>query len=211
MFEEFIRKLSYQLTLPLPGAKAQYLMAPSRRLPPQAYVDKNINAKRSSILILLFPEKEDIKIVLTLRNVYAGVHSGQVSFPGGRYEMADENLINTATRETEEEIGITRKDIHIAGGLTSVYIPVSNFLVSPFVGYMWYKPEFIIDTKEVAEVLEVSLNELLDESIIKSKEINITDDVSTKAPFYDIKGHHIWGATAMIISEFIEILKQIRS
>ena len=211
MFEEFIRKVSYQLTLPLPGAKAQYLMAPSKRLPPQAYLDKNITAKKSSVLILLFPDKEDIKVILIRRTIYIGAHSGQISFPGGRYETADKNLINTATRETEEEIGINRKDIHITGGLTSVYIPVSDFLVSPFVGYMWYKPAFIIDAKEVAEVLEVSLNELLDESIIKSKEINITDDVSTKAPFYDIKGHHIWGATAMIISEFIEILKKIRS
>lgn len=210
MFEKFIRKVSHQLTLPLPGAKAQYYMAHSKRLSDKTYLDENINPKKGSVLILLFPCEEDIKIVLTLRNVYVGVHSGQVSFPGGRYEMADENLINTATRETEEEIGVDRKNIHIAGALTPLYIPASNFLVSPFVGYTLVKPEFIIDTKQVAEVIEVSLNELLNGLIVKSKEVNIAGAAPIKTPFYDIQGHHVWGATGMILSEFIEVLKQIR-
>ena len=164
------------------------------------------NAKESSVLILLYPDADSVKTVLILRNEYDGVHSGQVSFPGGRYEKHDHSLINTALREANEEIAIKPEDVRVIGKLSKLYIPPSNFNVLPVVGYSVKKPLFVCEEKEVQKVIEINIFDLFDKQFKKIKTIN-SRGRRIIAPAYEIEGVTIWGATAMIISEFLAICR----
>jgi 8-oxo-dGTP pyrophosphatase MutT (NUDIX family) len=128
-----------------------------------------------------------------------------MAFPGGRYEKTDEDLIRTALREAQEEIGIKASDVQILGQLTELFIPPSNFFVLPVIGKLSYRPDFYPDPREVEAVLEVSLNEMMDETIVGSTLLDVRG-VSIDAPFYDIQGHQVWGATAMMISELLTVI-----
>lgn len=166
--------------------------------------------KKSAVLVLLFPEDEVWKTVLMLRNAYQGVHSQQVSFPGGRVEPEDQTLKDTALRETEEEIGVNRNEIKVIGNLTELFIPPSGYLVSPFVGYVEERPHFVPDQIEVNELIYPHVESLLDSSIRTQAlfESGITH-TKIKAPCFVLEGHKVWGATAMMLSEFIAVLNQL--
>jgi len=183
----------------LPGEAAQLLMAPTFRgdLPDQG------KAVRAAVLILLYPVGHEIQLVFMKRNEYDGPHSGQVSFPGGAWETEDLSLEQTAIRETREEIGVAG-DIEILGALTPLHIPVSNFMVSPFVGWIDETPEFLPDRSEVQYVIEVSLRELLDPAM-RDSETLYHHGRPVEAPFYRVGLDKIWGATAMILSEFLQL------
>ena len=204
-FENFIQSLDSALDLSLPGRDVQFKMAPETRVNNHAETAGAPSARESSVLILLYPDANSVKTVLILRNEYDGVHSGQVSFPGGRYEKHDNSLIYTALREAHEEIAIKPEDVHVIGKLSKLYIPPSNFIVLPVVGYSFNKPLFECDKKEVQKVIEINIFDLLDEQYRKTKTIHIRGK-SIVAPVYEIEGVTIWGATAMIISEFLAIL-----
>lgn len=167
---------------------------------------------KSSVLILLYPNVPgtDISFVLIQRPSYEGVHGGQISLPGGRSEEADKDLKQTALRETKEEIGIDPETIVTIGVLTELYIPPSNYLVLPFVGYTLEKPLLNPDPQEVAGIIEIKLTDLKNDRNIKHKEIYIRHGISLFAPCFEINGYTIWGATAMILNEFKEILKRIK-
>ncbi|MFN3382641.1 MAG: NUDIX hydrolase, partial [Runella zeae] len=126
--------------------------------------------------------------------------------PGGRYEKTDENLIRTALREAQEEIGIKAADVKVLGTLTELFIPPSNFFVLPVIGKLAYKPDFYPDPREVEAIVEVSLEELKDEKIIGATQLEVRG-MTVDAPFYDIQGHKVWGATAMMISELLTVLR----
>ena len=208
MFEEFISNLEKGLQGPLPGIKAQLMMASSSRLRwIQQWMDTS-GAKESSVLILLYPEGDNVKTVLILRPDNSGVHSGQVSFPGGRRELTDKNLFDTALREAYEEIGLERTEVKILGHLTNLYIPPSNFNVFPVVGYTPEKPSFRIDKTEVDHIIEIAIADLLDDRYRKVKDIK-AGIFTIHAPCFEIDGVTIWGATAMIISELLEIIKSL--
>ena len=128
-FQNFINKLEERLKNPLPGTGAFLKMASEIRLEELQSSYDTSKAIQSSVLILLFPENKSVKIILILRQQYEGVHSGQVSFPGGRKEKDDKTLIETALRESEEEVGIDADKVMVIGNLTEIYIPPSNFLV----------------------------------------------------------------------------------
>lgn len=166
----------------------------------------NEKTRRSAVLILFYPYRDQILVPLILRPKYDGVHAGQMAFPGGRYEKTDENLIRTALREAQEEIGIKAADVQILGKLTELFIPPSNFYVLPVIGKLPYKPDFYPDPREVEAVLEVTLDEMMDESIVGSSVLDVRG-VTIDAPFYDIQGHKVWGATAMMISELLTIIR----
>ncbi len=204
-FNDFINALDAQLRQPLPGQEAHVKMASATRL--RLKVQPNEKTRRSAVLILFYPHREHILLPLILRPKYDGVHAGQMAFPGGRYEKTDENLIRTALREAQEEIGIKASDVQILGKLTELFIPPSNFYVLPVVGKLAYKPDFYPDPREVEAVLEVNLNELLDETIVGFTELEVRG-VTIEAPFYDIQGHKVWGATAMMISELLTVIRQ---
>lgn len=209
MKEEYFKSLEELLKKELPGAEAHQKLAPLNRDPGNNLNIKTTGIKQGSVLILLYPANGEVFLPLMQRPNYQGIHSGQISFPGGKKEEIDQDLIATALRETMEEIGVLEKDVKVLGTLTELYIPVSNFKVLPVVGYVTKQPYFIPDQYEVVKIIETSVTELLNEAIIKTRMIKTSLGLEIKAPYYDVQGHIVWGATAMIMSEFLEILKKL--
>jgi 8-oxo-dGTP pyrophosphatase MutT (NUDIX family) len=192
------------------GIQAHMLMSPEGRGPsllPEYYKDKN--PRPSAVMLLIFPRNGEATLVLTKRHTYAGVHSAQVSFPGGKAEPDDADLVQTALRETFEEVGITTSEVNVCLKLTDLYIPPSNFLVSPFLGILSHEPLFYPAEHEVAEIIEMPLSLLLNESIVQNVSLSTSYASLVKVPAFNVQGHIVWGATAMILSEFKEVLKKV--
>ena len=206
-FTTFIEKITRRLQEPLPGQTAHDKMASEGRLKFKM-PSPNERTRESAVLILFYPSENQIFIPLILRPQYDGVHGGQMAFPGGRVEKEDENLIRTAMREAQEEIGVRLTDIKVIGQLTKLFIPPSNFYVQPVVGYMNHKPDFYPDAREVDKVIEITLNEIINPKIIGRKILNIRG-IDIDAPFYQIQEHTVWGATAMMISELLTIIDEL--
>lgn len=209
MITTFAEKLRIRFQQPLPGEKAQLAMAPEarRRITTADY--KATNARKSAVLIIMFPENNKVHTLLIQRPVYEGVHSGQVAFPGGKFEESDESLEYTALREANEEVGIVPQQVTIIGKLTDLYIPPSNFLVSPYIGYVSEKPDFIADAREVDRIIAIELSALNAPEIIKEKVITHSGGYTIKTPCYELQGLTIWGATAMMISELNVVVGEV--
>lgn len=161
------------------------------------------------VLIALYPDYGTIRTVLMKRPDYVGAHSGQVSFPGGKKEPSDPDIVATALREAQEEVAISPQEVRILGQLTELYIPASNFLVYPVIGLLDYVPDLMPDTHEVERILLPKLTHFFRNDIVGEKVIPIQDNLTVNAPFYDVEGQIVWGATAMIISEFTQVLRDI--
>ena len=204
-----IEELKQKFLRPLPGALSHLKMSPRNRVDDLSGDNPMMPlARRSAVLVLLFPDQGQLKTVFIKRSVYNGVHSGQISFPGGQYETTDDSFEATALRETNEEIGVPGDKIQMIGQLTDFYIPPSNFLVKVYVGYTSQKPEYIPDKKEVQSVVEVNVEDLYDGNNITQKEFYSTSrNGVVNAPTYVISGVEIWGATAMIVSELLDVLR----
>ncbi|HET7819455.1 MAG TPA: CoA pyrophosphatase [Bacteroidia bacterium] len=214
MFQSFIKKLSEEIKTELPGFSAHNLMAHLGRDVLAKYSSNDKIPKKSAVLILLFPDKSGhfVRTSFILRSVIErGSHGGQVAFPGGGMELTDADLGYTALRETEEEIGVKKDSISLIGMLTPVYIPVSNYMVHPYIGVVDSEPEFILDPQEVAGIITCSLNDLIHpENKTKiTKYVKIVD-CELEIPCYKIEGKVIWGATAMIISELEQLLLRVK-
>ena len=207
----FILFLEDRLKKPLPGRSAQLKMSSLVRIQEMMNFSHGLDAIQSSVLILFYPIEDGIGLVLMLRPEYKGIHSGQISLPGGKYEEDDESLIFTALREAKEEIGVDPTQIQIIGQLTEMYIPPSNFMVTPVVGYQATKPVFMADPKEVARVVEIDIKDLLDSKNFQMKKMKLRLGFNLKVPSYVIDGNIIWGATAMILSELVEIIREIEA
>jgi 8-oxo-dGTP pyrophosphatase MutT (NUDIX family) len=207
MFKNFISSLRNELNHPLPGKEAQLKMASDLRLHNILYQTVPANPVKSGVLILFFPYFKDIKLALIKRAEDQSVHSGQISLPGGKYESIDKTMQETALRETEEEIGVKSGQIQMIGKLTELYIPPSNFMVFPYLGYCNERPVFKPDPKEVASIIEVDIRDFFKADNRKTKLITIRNEFKISAPVFEIQGHIIWGATGMILSELIEVLK----
>lgn len=162
--------------------------------------------KPGSVLILLYPDKNEIKFPLTKRPEYLGAHSGQVSLPGGKAEPG-ETAIETALREGEEEIGIRGSDIEVIGTLSNFFVVPSNFLVTPVVGIQHSKPLFTPDPIEVVRVLEGTLSELLREDAVTVREITAARVYRLNAPHFLIEDEVVWGATAMMLNELRMVVR----
>lgn len=201
------KKIEQLLKRPLPGQKAQLRMAPADRPPAQM----NRQARNAGVLLLLYQRGGELHTILTRRAVYEGAHSGQISLPGGKFEMGDRDLFHTALRETHEEIGVIPHDVRIIGKLTPLYIPVSNHMVQPVIGRLTTQPRFIPDDKEVKEIYEIRIGELLKPDCLITSEGIRENNRLVNAPFYRYRGLQIWGATAMILSEFLELYNQSHS
>lgn len=203
-FQEFLTITHKIKSLSLGGLEDQFKLAPSIRL---GYDSKKIKArqpKKAAVLILFYPDSNnEVSFLLTKRASYPGTHSAQISFPGGKFEIYDESLCDTALRESYEEVGIQRKNVNIFKEITDVYIPPSNFLVTPFMGYSFKKPCFKINN-EVDKIIEVSVKELLDDNNIGSIEIETSYMKKTSVPCFQLNYSTVWGATAMMLSEIKE-------
>ncbi|QDK79129.1 CoA pyrophosphatase [Spirosoma sp. KCTC 42546] len=202
-FNSFTEDLRKRLQKPLPGEPAHQKMASAARY--RQGVKPNERTRRSAVLICFYPYQNSIYLPLILRPQYDGVHAGQMAFPGGRMERIDENLTRTALREAQEEVGIRVSDVKVLGLLTELFIPPSNFYVQPVVGILPYRPDFYPDPREVEAVVEVDLETLVDETIVGDSQIEVRG-MLIDAPFYQIQGYRVWGATAMMISELLVIL-----
>jgi 8-oxo-dGTP pyrophosphatase MutT (NUDIX family) len=187
----------------LPGKKAQWLMAPEYRGENGA----DEYPIPAAILILMYPLDGKTGLVFMKRNEYDGPHSAEVSFPGGAWEEADGSLARTAVRETREELGVTG-EIELLGQLTDLDIPVSNFRVTPFVAHTPEKPVFRPDPSEVQYVIESTVEALLDPSARKTETLNFRG-MQLEVPFYDVNGEKIWGATAMMLCEFLQLAARL--
>ena len=199
--------LKKRLTEPLPGMEAQLKMSArpndSRvRFQPGS----KENARHSGVLVAFYEEEGQIKLPLILRHDYGGVHSNQVSFPGGRQEPEDRDIIDTALREAEEEVGINRAEVEVLGQLSELFVPVSNHLVFPVVGVIHSIPKFVREEREVSRIVIGHLEDLLHPEKQKEKDIQVRD-FSIRAPYFELDGEVVWGATAMMLSELKEVLQ----
>ena len=195
----------------MPGVASHYKMAPIERLKEltKQSLKKN-KAKRASVMVLFYPNKAgETHLALILRKTYKGVHSAQVGFPGGRQEVSDLSSRHTALRETQEEIGVLQEDIRVLKKLTKIYIPPSNFFVEPFIGICEKTPQFILQQTEVEALIEVKISDLLDDGIYCTRRLSTSYATDIEVPAYILNTHVVWGATAMMLSEVRELLKQL--
>ena len=206
-FADFISKLSYRLANhPLPGhEEIVKKMSPNRM---RLKGEPNESTRRSGVLILFYPKGEDTYLPLILRPQYDGVHGGQMAFPGGRAELKDKNIQATALREAQEEIGIKASDVKIIGNLTELYINPSNLLCQPVLGYISYKPDFYPDEREVADILEVPLSDFVNPDTVQTRLVEARG-YKFETPGFIIQEQIVWGATAMMIAELLEIIHEL--
>ena len=199
--EIFIDQLALDLKSILPGRKAQYKMAPELRLD-----NRHGYYQNAAVMILLFIRAGSWHTVLMKRPEYAGAHSNQISLPGGKFEESDADLQETAMREIREEIGIDDKQIQILGCLSRLHIPVSGIEVLPLVGFYPDEPDFQPDPSEVTYLIEVPLEDLLNPVNSREKYRTLMCKL-VKVPYFKIGEEQVWGATAMILSEFLEVIR----
>jgi 8-oxo-dGTP pyrophosphatase MutT (NUDIX family) len=207
-FTQFTAQLRQHLA-ELPGEEAQYRMSPPMRITSEEARQYYPSARQGAVLILFYPKEDGIYTVLIQRPTYDGVHSGQVAFPGGKKEDSDPDLMATALREAQEEVGIDPAVVEVLAPLTHLYIPPSNFLVYPYVGVSLQRPDMIADAHEVEEILEVNIAHLMDEAKTGIKTIKVRQGQEFETPYFDLDGRTIWGATAMMISELLVVLRKI--
>ncbi len=207
-YSRFISLLPQLQTIELPGLSAQLLAVPPERSELMKAIDfSSLNPKKAAVTILLYPKKEQMQLVLIQRNTYAGVHSAQIAFPGGKIEPTDAHAAAAAFRETEEEIGVPASHLKLVRSFTELYIPPSNFMVYPFLVYSLEDLSFFPDPTEVAQIVEISLQEFLENCPIALQTRATSYNPEIEVPCFIIQGHEVWGATAMILSELKETFK----
>jgi len=199
--------LKAEFQKPLPGSEVQWEMASSDRMAKNFPKVPGPDARIAAVLILLYPYNGSVHTVFMQRHNYDGVHGGQISFPGGKKEDTDKDIIATALREAEEETGTDSKKIRVIGTLTPLFIHVSNMIVTPVVGWTEEKPDFELQPEEVVFLINAELNRFLDQSIIKTKPFKIHGEM-IDVKYFDYDGNVIWGATAMIMNELLTIIKR---
>lgn len=207
IFQDFKKKIASFKTIELGGLQAQFKLAPQLRLRYDENKIKANNPRKAAVLALFYPnDKNETCFLLTERATYKGTHSAQVSFPGGKIENTDLSLEETALRETFEEVGVEQSSIKIIRELTDVYIPPSNFLATPFLGFIDKKPDFILNL-EVENIIEVLVNDLLNDINITTVTMNTSYMKNIEVPCFKLNDYIVWGATAMMLSEIKELLK----
>jgi 8-oxo-dGTP pyrophosphatase MutT (NUDIX family) len=208
MYSKLIENLIERLKLQLPSALAH---DPLRAVPVGPLFPKfktEAAPRPGSVLILLYEDNGEIKFPLIKRPDYPGTHGGQVSLPGGKMELGEDS-IQTALREANEEIGVSGQDVNILGRLSEFHVIPSNYIITPVVGAIPYKPEFIPDAFEVARILEGGIDQLMRDDAVLVTEILAAGQYKMRAPHFIFDEEIVWGATAMMLNEFRVILREI--
>lgn len=204
----FIEELRDRLSGELPGEDVQFRMAPMARARIKEALHNAQNPKHSAVLACFVPKAGEWNLVLMRRPDYDGTHSGQVSFPGGKLENG-EDYQKAALREFQEETGVPVDAEMLLGKLSQLYIPPSNFIVQPFVGFREGHPSYDPDPTEVAQIIELPVSMLLNNDIEVNRKITLSSGIKLATPCFDVNGHIIWGATAMMLSELKEVVKSL--
>lgn len=204
-WSEFAAWLKERLNLPLPGYESQKKMMNINR-PEGSHAPET--ARQSGVLILLYPKGDEVNMVLIERSADGGVHSGQIALPGGKKEDSDEDIVATALREAAEEVALNAHKVTVLGTLSSLYIPVSNFVVNPVVAVCNEEPLLIPSEYEVAHILHLPLSRLFSrKEMVSVQASGLSLTIRTIAYIMD-NGQFIWGATAMILSELETMLEE---
>ncbi|MFT6865673.1 MAG: 8-oxo-dGTP pyrophosphatase MutT (NUDIX family) [Cyclobacteriaceae bacterium] len=211
MANDFISMLENRLKKPLPGAGAHMKMKPILPSGINFRSTDSTNARKGGVLILFYQKDNQWYFPLIQRPMYDGIHSGQVAFPGGGMEESDSDQYETALRESFEEIGIEQHKVQIVGALSEFFVAVSNYMVLPVIGVYPEIPHFIPDPREVDEVIEVPLNQLLDRGLLKEKEITAASGYRLWSPYFELENRVVWGATAMMLSELVDIINELNN
>jgi 8-oxo-dGTP pyrophosphatase MutT (NUDIX family) len=200
-----LEKIQLELATALPGRPAQFEMTNIKRQ--LDYVVPE-DARKAGVMLLLYPDTaQQMHIVFMVRTSKNpnDPHSGQVSFPGGKLEETDDSMLACALRETEEEVGIPSSDIRVLGKLTPLYIPISNFDVHPFVGFLAKAPNFVLQESEVKSIIQLPIEHFLSPSQKGETTITVHQFTMTDVPYFNANGIKIWGATSMILNEFLTV------
>lgn len=187
-----------------PGLASQLKMVPDHRRHEKTYQEAGASCHNAGVLVLLYPRHGLLHVVLTRRTSSVAHHQAQISFPGGQQD-SHESILETALREAEEELNVAPSLVHVLGELTPLYVPPSNYCIYPVVAAAESRPEFRPSPHEVAEVLEVPLDHLLDARNVRREDWKLRD-LKVSIPFYFFAGHKIWGATAMVMAELLDLL-----
>lgn len=207
-FIHFINNIANLKKEKLLAIDAHIKMAPLERityLKDKSYTENE--PKNAAVLMLVYPKNHIAHLALIVRNTYPGVHSSQISFPGGKEELQDKTLEITALRETEEEVGIPMNKVKIIRQCSKIYIPPSNFLVTPYLGFSNENLQFIPNPEEVQRVLELPIHQLLDDKTIVQTKMTTSYATDIDVPAFLVENFLIWGATAMILNELKELFK----
>jgi 8-oxo-dGTP pyrophosphatase MutT (NUDIX family) len=209
-FDQFLKYALKVLNVELPAMNAHRKMAPPNREELLKNTDfTKVVPKKAAVMMLFYPKAHQTHLALILRNSYNGVHSSQIAFPGGKVEVEDFDLEQTAIRETHEEIGVLPSAINVVRAFTEVYIPPSNYMVYPFLGYCQDALDFELQVDEVAGIVELPLIDFLDDKIIVTNTMMTSYAGSIEVPGFQVNEHFVWGATAMMLSELKETLKLV--
>lgn len=209
-FQDFLKYLPKIEKEKLLSVEAHIKMAPLERissLNSQEYLDKN--PKKAAVMMLLYPRNHETHLALIVRNSYPGIHASQIAFPGGKVEPTDIDLQHTALRETHEEIGVKPESVNVIRPFSELYIPPSNFLVSPFLGVVYDEIAFVPSPYEVKRVLELPLKDLLDDRIITQVVMSTSYAENISVPVFNVDKYVVWGATAMMMSELKETIRKV--
>ena len=209
-FQSFLDNIPDIQQQKLLGEISHLKMCPPERADLMKNIDLNtINPRLAAVLMLIYPKNNLAHLALILRTSYNGVHSSQIAFPGGKVETFDTDYQQTALRETHEEIGISPELITVIRDFTPIYIPPSNFMVYPFLGYSTTELSFIPDQDEVAGIIQLPLSEFLDDNIVITNRMSTSYNNDIDVPAFKIQNHIVWGATAMMLSELKDVLRNV--
>ncbi len=174
--------------------RKRHIVAPSRAL--------------SAVLLLIYHKQGEYYLLVTRRTQQVREHKGQISFPGGAYQEGDGTLLDTALRESAEEIGVVPEAVEVLGELDDAVTQTSNYVISPFVGVIPWPYEFRVSASEIAEIIDIPLSALLDRNCWR-EEVEFIAGERVPAYFYRYRGDVIWGATARILNQFRDILRPV--